>query len=540
MPPTQTEPTLLDKLHEQREARVTSWSELITQRETARGEFEARTTSDSAPTDEEREAFATDEATFRSESDQRETEIREFDQRIKDQNEIVRRRQEAAESHRGTPEITREPLTYQRASGMGANGVSYYRDLAAALVPGVTFQTTGQSDAQARLNRHAAEMAVELPKRAKSREGRAYSQVQEAERGALASDPFHRGRVANPFEYRVEPSRADGNGGFFVPPLWLEDDFIPQLVAGLVAAALCRQMDLPPGTDSINIPAVATGTAVGYQVADNAGVVSQDWTDSAVTANVKTIAGQSDVALQLLEQSPHGLVDEVITMNLMQQYNAFLDQQVIAGDGLNASQLNSGHLKGLYPASNWTNTNSVTWTASSPAAFTFPTVLGAMASQIAKNRFDLANLKFVMHGRRWFWYATGPDANDRPLVSSSDFGPWNVPALMNAPAPAQGFAGRTNFGAEVYVDDNIPINDNAGTPLTGADDVVIGALWDDLWLFQGDLRTNVYREVLSGTLGVRFQVYNYAAFLTRYGQSIAVATGTGLSAPQGAVSSLLY
>ena len=50
-------------------------------------------------------------------------------------------------------------------------------------------------------------------------------------------------------------------------------------------------MDLPTGTDSINIPKVATGTAVGYQQANNTGVVTQDWTDTVITANVKTIAG---------------------------------------------------------------------------------------------------------------------------------------------------------------------------------------------------------------------------------------------------------
>jgi hypothetical protein len=38
-------------------------------------------------------------------------------------------------------------------------------------------------------------------------------------------------------------------------------------------------------------------------------------------------------------------------------------------------------------------------------------------------------------------------------------------------------------------------------------------------------------EVLSGTLQVRFQAYNYVAFLARYGQSISVVQGTGLASP---------
>ena len=539
MPPnTQTESTYLQNLSDLRQVKVDAWSEFIEAREKVETEFVTRAAGDDKPTEAEVTTHEDARATYRAEADQRESEIKELDKRIADQEEVERRRADAAKANKGLPSGIVEPLTYTRESGRGAEGVSYYRDLASYMLSDVNFQSTTSDASHARLQRHAAEMVVEMPKRAKSRERRAYSKVQEAEGTELPSDPFHRGQVSNPFEYRVEPNRADGYGGYFVPPLWLPDEFIPQLVAHLVAAALCRQMDLPQGTDSINIPAVNAGTAVGYQQADNAGVLTQDWTDTAVQANVKTIAGDSDVALQLLEQSPHGLVDEVITMNLVQQYNAFLDQQVLAGDGLNASQLQGGHLKGLYPATNWTNTNSVTWTATNPAAYTFPSVLGVMASQIAKTRYDQTNLKYVLHGRRFFWYATGLDGNDRPLVGSSGYGPWNVPALMEAPLPAEGLAGSTNFGAPIYVDDNIGTADATGGG--SAQDYALAALWDDLWLFQGDMRTNVFREVLSGSLGVRFQIYNYVAFLARYGQSIAVATGTGFSAPYGAVSSLTY
>ena len=80
------------------------------------------------------------------------------------------------------------------------------------------------------------------------------------------------------------------------------------------------------------------------QQQNNAGLPSADWTDTAVQANVKTIGGYSDVALQLLEQSPNQIVDEVVTTDLMAAYNKFLDQQVIAGDGLNTNSLNGGHL----------------------------------------------------------------------------------------------------------------------------------------------------------------------------------------------------
>ena len=84
-----------------------------------------------------------------------------------------------------------------------------------------------------------------------------------------------------------------------MPPLWLITDYIPALRAGRVAADLCRQMDLPPGTDSINIPKIKVPTKVAPQTADAAAVASQDFTDTSVQANVKTLAGQEDVAIQL-------------------------------------------------------------------------------------------------------------------------------------------------------------------------------------------------------------------------------------------------
>jgi hypothetical protein len=79
-------------------------------------------------------------------------------------------------------------------------------------------------------------------------------------RGSFLQGVSRRGLDENPFEKRVNPNRTDGQGGYFVPPIYLIDEFIPALRAGRTAANLCRQMDLPAGTDSINIPKIATGT----------------------------------------------------------------------------------------------------------------------------------------------------------------------------------------------------------------------------------------------------------------------------------------
>lgn len=54
--------------------------------------------------------------------------------------------------------------------------------------------------------------------------------------------------------------------------------------------------DLPPRTDSINLPKVATGTATAIQTADADAVQSTDMTDTFISAPVCTIAGQQDTA----------------------------------------------------------------------------------------------------------------------------------------------------------------------------------------------------------------------------------------------------
>lgn len=544
------EPTHLDKLRDKRNALTEDWAKLISDRVEARGPFNERVKTDEysklsqEERDKEIDAFRDAEAAFVAESDRREAEIKDLDEEIRRHEDIARRRNDAARAAAGSPQVTieREALLYRSDNTRGEDGLSYYRDLALVHGPGITLRTGGTRDhAQKRLIQHAEQMDVEMPKRAKLAEARARAQFEKAETEFLMGHRDRRvdkvlqeirgGISYNPFESRVTPNTADGQGGYFVPPLWLVDEFIPGLRAHLVLAALCRQMDLPAGTNSINIPKLANLTTVGYQQLNNSGLPSADWTDTFVQANVKTIGGYSDVALQLLEQSPLNIVDEVITRDLMAARDKFLDGEVIAGDGVGTATLNGGHLMGIYPYTNW-GANNVTYTDGSPApAHMAPGVFGPMASKIARTRFDAQNFKVVMHGRRWFYYSTGLDVNGRPLGETAAGGRFNVQAAQESGLQAEGLVGSLPYLADapVYIDDNIPTADTTGGG-TGQD-VAIAGLFDDAWLFNSPLRTDVFREVLSSNLGVRFRAYNYGAFLIRYGQSFAVATGSGFAAP---------
>lgn len=564
--PEVKEPTVLDHLRQQLNESYTEWDTIIKARDVERGSFEARTRSPEflALTQEQRDAeitaFRDAETAFRADGDQRESDIKARQDEIARREDLNSKLAEAARAAvDASPRmgILSEPLTYRSDNTRGDDGRSYYRDLAMVLHPGINLRTGGTRDqAEARLVQHAREIATIMPDRQKERDRNAQRQIAAAEteflaRQAvsmrngrleqLARDMRQNGLAYSPFEQRVTPNSTDGYGGYFIPPVWLEDEYIPGLRAHLIAAGLPRQMDVPPGTNSINVPKLNTLTTVGYQQANNAGLPSQDWTDTFVQANVKTIGGYSDVAIQLLEQSPDGIVDEVITTDLMAAYNKFLDGEVLAGDGTNTGSLNGGHILGLYPYTNWSGTNNVTFTISNPAPYQHVPLFGAMASQIAKTRYDASNFRMVMHGRRWFFYSTGLDSNNRPLGETVGGGRFNIAAAVQNGLQAEGLVGELPFLADApaYIDDNITTADTTGGG--SGQDYAVAGLWDDAWLFKSPLRTDVFREVESGTLGVRFRVYNYVAFLVRYGQSFAVATGSGFGAPVvSGISSLVF
>lgn len=390
--------------------------------------------------------------------------------------------------------VRSEPMTYNR--GNARDGVSYFRDLAKA-------QLENDPESSKRLMRHAKEIDTELPKRLAATEARADRELRE-----VSSEAF--------FERRTNPNRTDGQGGYFVPPLWLVDEYIPYLRAGRPFANSLRSFDLPEGTDSINIPKLATGTATAPQTADAATVTSTDFTDTSVAAGVKTIAGQQDVSMQLLEQSPGQIIDQVILQDLFGSYNQQTDNQCL--NGSNAS----GQVQGIDGLS---GTNAITYTDASPTVPEFATPMAQALSQIATLRFNLDSTVFVMHPRRWFWITSGLDSQNRPLVlpNANAFNP----LATSSGNIAQGEVGASWLGPRVIIDANVTTTDSSTR------DKAYAINTQDSMLFEGSPRTRVLQEVLSGTLQVRFQLYNYVALLHRYAPSISVMSGTGFAAPSG-------
>jgi HK97 family phage major capsid protein len=378
---------------------------------------------------------------------------------------------------------------------------SYYLDLARA-------QVRGDAAALERLQRHAAELEVELPKREERMRQRA-----ERSLDTIGVPQERRGGV---FETRVNPNRTDGQGGYFVPPLWLVDQYIDLPRFGRTTANLCQNFELPAGTDSINIPKVATGTTTAIQTADAAAVSSTDLTDTSVTAPVRTIAGQQDIAMQLLDQSPISF-DEVVFADLMADYNLKLDVQIISGSGA------SGQHTGILSTG---SINSVTYTDATPTLPELYVPLAQAASLVAKNRKMPATAAIVLPSI-WYWATSQLDTTSRPLIVPPQVG-FNPTAT--SPATLAGVndgtpAGMLSMGLPAYLDGNVPSNLGAGTNETR----IIVARFSDLYLWEGALRSRVLTEVLSGTLQVRLQVFAYSAFMAgRRPEAISVVSGTGL------------
>jgi HK97 family phage major capsid protein len=431
-----------------------------------------------------------------------------LDERIRVQREEETRRQADADTRtrinadRPAAVVLSEPRTY----GEGTRS-SYFLDLARVQL-NQGDGDGGVSAARERLERHGKELDVELPAREARRDEAAAADTDRE----LRRTGYNRRARDNAFEKRVNPNRTDGQGGFFVPPLWIVDEYIDLPRFGRTTANLCKTMGLPSGTDSINLPKVATGTTAAAQTADAAGVSSTDLTDTSVSAPVRTVAGQQDVAIQLLDQSPWGF-DEVVFADLIADYNAKLDVQVASGSGA------SGQVTGIL---NVSGINAVTYTDASPTLPELWVPLLQAASQVAKNR-KMPATGVVMTPSMWYWALSQLDTTGRPLILPSNvaFNPIADGGLLEADGPA----GMFTYGLPAFIDGNIPSNLGGGTNETR----VITARWQDLYLWEGSMRTRVLSEVLSGTLQVRLQVYNYVAFMgNRRPESISVISGTGV------------
>jgi HK97 family phage major capsid protein len=389
------------------------------------------------------------------------------------------------------PRVTSEPLTYRPGAA-----VSYFRDLVLA--------QRNDDGARERLERHASEMEVQLP----AREERA----RRARERGLAS-------LGLGFETRVAPNRTQGQGGYFAPPLWLIDHFATAPRPARVLAELAPSFPLPQGVQSVNLPRLTTGLKTDVMT-DASNVPSQDMADASASSPVVTIAGQGDVPVQLIEQSPAGAhLDWAIFKDLAADYDARFETQLIAGSG------SGGQLTGLLTVAASGGTE-LTYSDASPTMPELYPYFGQAAAAIGNNR-NLPPEVWLMRTARWAWIGGSVD-NDGQPYSSPAHAPSEPPSGLfdpSKPTPVAPILGWPN-----YPNDAIPANRGTGSN----EDRIIACRPTDLILLESEPRTAVNMEPLSGNLQARLQLRGYVAALTgRYPAGVAVIKGTGMIVQAG-------
>ena len=316
------------------------------------------------------------------------------------------------------------------------------------------------------------------------------------------SDPAATGRLdRHALERRVNPNRLTGEGGYFAPPLWLENLFATAPRPGREFLDRIPHFDLPFGVSSVNLPRIVTGTTVTVQPDLTSDAADTDITDARVTSPAVPLSGTADVALQLLEQSqPAAALDSAIFKDLTESYDANLAAQVYTGLGTANSQQFSGLL--VLPG-----TNSITYSASAPTAYGLYIYLGEAVAKVGDNR-GLPPEAWLMTTSRAAWLGASEDTSNRPLAlaNTSKSGEFDL------------------LSYEVIMDNSVPVTLGAG----GNQDVVLAVRFSDMVLLETPHRTSVMLDVLSGTLQARIQLRGYAAFLVRYPSAVTVVGGTGL------------
>jgi HK97 family phage major capsid protein len=392
----------------------------------------------------------------------------ELEQRAMDADKLLN----GPQARLAEAKVGKEPLTYRRNGNF-----SMFTDL-------YRVSKSGDSQAGERLTRHAREMAFE--------------------RGLKTGDL--------PADARFDLSSTDSAGGYLVAPLYLQDQFVDYARAGRVVADALGPRQLPPNTDSINLPTMTGGTAVGVQ-ADNASVTETDATFSTISGDVKTVAGLQDVSQQLVDRSVPG-IDEVIFADLAKSYAVKLDTDVI-----NSSTANN---LGLLQVS---GINSITYTDASPTVPELYPKLADAIRQIHEGIF-MPPTAIFMHPRRWAWILSGLDGQNRPLITP--YAPQNA-AGDHGGVVSQGVVGSVQ-GVPVFTDPNIPSTLGSGTN----EDRIVVVRTDECFLYEDNSGPylETFRDVGSGNLTVRFRLHNYWAQINaRRPKAISVISGTGLASP---------
>ncbi len=302
---------------------------------------------------------------------------------------------------------------------------------------------------------------------------------------------------------------TDANGGYFVAPLDLQDEFVDLRRAAAVAAGLVSNRQLPAGTDTIRLPKLATGTAAAVHT-EGSTIQKTNATVGQSEAQVKRILGGQDVSNFLLDRGTPD-VDSIVLADLAGDVYEILDGLVLHG--------NLTGWKGLTTVAEAAG-KVIAYTDASPTwGELYARIVAAIAGVSADVKVYPTGL--IEQPRRFGWQQAQVDSEGRPLMGS--VAPMNAVAA-NPTAAAEGLR-TTIAGVPAYTDGNMRVNRGAGT---NEDDVIVGVM-EDAILWTSALTAAVSTEEKFSTDETVFKAGIDAAFMgDRRAGSFYVVQGTGL------------
>lgn len=435
-----------------------------------------------------------------------------------------------------------EKRTYQRGGGC-----SYFQDLMT--------RETGYgypAEARARLERHTAEVRQDAPVARARLEARAAAEYERHMTGTREGyQAFARMQRLGirPFETRAI-DRGAGSAGDFTPPQWLLEDWVGAPRTGRAFADLWPTLSVPMNAGfNVNVPRWSAGLSTAPQDADGAAIASASPADTYSTCPLRTIAGYADVSAQWAEQGVR-ISDDVIFAELMADLAASLDVQLMIGSGT-SGQLTGVIKAGAISSSNMavvTSANSdsgQTWVKSGSTGTPLWTAASALPGLMARGRGKRPT-HLVISPQTWDQVTGTLDGNARPLLPPRAAAPepddlvelLGYPTLVHEGLP-NSFGGSvapsvstTGGGVTAYVDG------------TGSNvySVLLGVRAPDLLLFQSAPRTEIFKDVTSGTLQWRFRISAYfASFDDRYtaGSSVSTTLNADVTGAIGAGASTI-
>jgi hypothetical protein len=303
-------------------------------------------------------------------------------------------------------------------------------------------------------------------------------------------------------------SRASISTVDFYQPLWMADQYTTTHRARMVFANLVTQLVLPPGGETVTIPAYSGPVdAANAQAGDNSAIQTASGTTSQLTAPVTLFGGYCDVARQWLERGNPG-ADTVIFGDISRDIARKTEIACLNGSG--TSQPLGILQEGAVP--------SVTVGGQTAAQFLLK--LADLMQRIEVAVGEPANF-ILMHSRRFSWLASLLDANGRPLVSTIGAGPNNAFGTISQQQPEDGLALTADMvpsgymaGIPIYTSPSLPTANGAST---NEDPCVVGVSHLAVrWADPAGIRSFTWDSVVSSTASIRLQALSYGAFKVRY------------------------